>query len=99
MLRCEAVPLLDARALTEGQVVTAPICIAGAGAAGLTLARDLAAAGVDVILLEAGGFEREESSQDFYAGTNSGDHDIQLDTCRSRHLGGSTNCWAGWCRC
>ncbi|MEM7151394.1 MAG: GMC family oxidoreductase [Myxococcota bacterium] len=91
-------PLLDARDLTDGHVVSGRVCVAGAGAAGITIARELAAAGVDVVLLEGGGLEREESSQQLYAGDNTGDYDVQLDTCRSRHLGGSTNCWAGWCR-
>ncbi|MGH1345096.1 MAG: GMC oxidoreductase [Nannocystales bacterium] len=90
--------LLDGRDLLDGQVIQGRVCIAGAGAAGITLARDLAASGVDVVLLEGGGLERSEDSQELYRGENSGDFNISLDTCRTRQLGGSTNCWAGWCR-
>ncbi len=90
--------LLDARDLTEGQVIQGRVCIAGAGAAGITLARELAAGGVDVVLLEGGGLERNEDAQELYRGENSGDFDISLDGCRTRQLGGSTNCWTGWCR-
>ena len=44
------------------------VAIVGGGAAGLTLARTLAAEGVDVVLLEAGGDKKTNASQEFYRG-------------------------------
>ena len=90
--------VLDARDLADGEVIPTTVCVAGAGAAGITIARQLASAGVPVVLLEGGGIDREEESQALYLGQSSGQFEVKLDACRSRHLGGSTNCWVGWCR-
>jgi choline dehydrogenase-like flavoprotein len=48
------------------------VCVVGAGPAGITLARRLAAAGARVALMEAGGLEITEESQDVYRGTSVG---------------------------
>ena len=76
----------------------ATICVIGSGPAGLTVARRLAAAGKDVIMLEAGGEEISAESQDVYNGRNSGDPYFSLDTCRLRYYGGTSNHWGGWSR-
>ena len=90
--------LLDANDLTTGETLTADVCIAGAGAAGITLALALRDAGLDVILLESGGFEDDAITQSLYRGTMSGIDTWQLDDHRWRLFGGSTSRWAGWCR-
>ncbi|HWW23403.1 MAG TPA: GMC family oxidoreductase [Edaphobacter sp.] len=85
--------------LEELEAQAAPIrsqvCIIGAGVAGHSLAQRLAAAGIDVALLEAGGRVPEERSQSIYnarmarlnhAGTHEG---------RFRLLGGSSTRWGG----
>ena len=46
------------------------VCVIGAGPAGITLARRLAAAGAEVALMEAGGLEITPESQDVYVGEN-----------------------------
>lgn len=73
------------------------VCIAGAGAAGITLALALASHGWHVVLLESGGLEFEPETQDLYAGRNIGRSYFDLDATRLRYLGGSTNHWGGMC--
>lgn len=90
--------LLDANELSAGATLQADVCIAGAGAAGITLALTLRDAGVDVILLESGGLESEPDTQALYEGTMSGIDTWELDKKRWRLFGGSTSRWAGWCR-
>ena len=73
-------------------------CVIGAGPAGITLARRLAAQGLTVALMEAGGLEITEESQDAYRGTNVGMEYFDLDICRLRYFGGTSNHWGGWSR-
>lgn len=77
---------------------TFDVCVIGAGPAGITLARRLAAAGATVALMEAGGLEITEESQDVYRGENVGHDYFELDTARLRYFGGTSNHWGGWCR-
>jgi choline dehydrogenase-like flavoprotein len=93
--------ILDAQNLapqnTAGaETLRAQVCIAGAGAAGIAMALELAKSGVDVLLLEAGGTEHEERSHDFYRGRvlNTDLHQ-PLEDHRERRLGGSTTVWGG----
>ena len=74
------------------------ICIAGSGPAGMTLALALAEKGKDVLLLEGGGSEFTDRSQDLYIGDNTGDQYFDLDSARLRFLGGTSNHWSGRCR-
>ncbi len=74
------------------------VCVIGAGAAGLTLARELAGAPFRVALLESGGFDPDPPTQALYRGRVHGRRYFTLDACRSRQFGGSTNCWQGLCR-
>ena len=94
----ESLMLQDARDLTDGQLLEADICIAGAGAAGIAIALELLDSGLEVILLESGGLKEERASQALYTGTVA---DAQLhsppDRYRQRRLGGSTTLWGGRC--
>lgn len=87
----------DIRDYENSAVITTDVCIIGAGAAGITLALELANKGREVVLLESGGEDREEATQALYAGTNSGQHEPGLSHCRLRYLGGTTNHWGGKC--
>jgi choline dehydrogenase-like flavoprotein len=88
----------DARAVSDGAVLTTDICIVGAGAAGITLALELAAANRDVLLLESGGRRAERATQRLYQGEVA---DAQLHSpphrYRQRRFGGSTTIWGGRC--
>jgi choline dehydrogenase-like flavoprotein len=73
-------------------------CIAGGGVAGITLALHLAEKKRRVLLLEAGGYEYSEASQDVCKGANAGYSYFNLDTARLRYLGGTSGHWNGQCR-
>ena len=88
----------DARRLPEGTLVETDLAIIGAGAAGITIARELAGTDLQVCLLESGGLEFEQDIQNLYTGENDGRWYFPLDKCRLRYFGGSTNHWGGWCR-
>lgn len=81
-------------AATEDHSFT--VCIIGAGAAGITLALKLARSGVKIVLLEGGGLEMTDQSQDLYMGDADGY--VDLDIARLRYFGGTTNHWTGYCR-
>lgn len=74
----------------------ADLCVVGAGAAGITLAREFAGSNAKVIVLESGGAEFEPETQRLYAGENVG-RPYDLETTRLRFLGGTTNHWEGVC--
>jgi choline dehydrogenase-like flavoprotein len=73
----------------------ADICIAGAGAAGITLAVELARKGKKVLLLEGGGAVREDSSQAIYDSEIIGLPHRGIHTGRIRVKGGTTVRWGG----
>ena len=73
------------------------VCIVGGGPAGLTLAMELEAQGIDVVLCEGGGLEGTPESQECYEGETVGDEYHYLDVARLRYLGGTSNHWTGVC--
>ncbi|MBA3526445.1 MAG: GMC family oxidoreductase [Pseudomonadota bacterium] len=73
------------------------VCVIGAGAAGLTLARRLAEQGRSVTLLESGGLDFEQDTQDLYRGANVGMPYYDLDQSRLRFFGGTVAIWGGRC--
>ncbi len=88
----------DARNLDDGDILSADVCIAGSGPAGMSVALGLRGTGLDVLLLEGGGRERSAEQQNLYAGEATGVGQPELRNCRTRMFGGSSNCWGGWCR-
>lgn len=90
---------IDTRRVQEGSVVETTVCIIGGGVAGITLAMELDKQGIDVVLLESGGFNPDDETRDLYRGEDVGEWRYNFaDGSRSRFLGGSSNCWGGWCR-
>ncbi|MFN3797122.1 MAG: FAD-dependent oxidoreductase, partial [Sphingobium yanoikuyae] len=75
----------------------ADVCVIGAGAAGITTARRLLAAGHQVLLLESGGLDYERETADLNAGKNVGQAYYDLDDARLRFFGGTTAIWGGRC--
>jgi choline dehydrogenase-like flavoprotein len=80
----------------DGEVAS-DICVAGGGAAGITLALALAGSAQRVVVLESGGFDYEDEVQALYRGRNIGRPYLELDATRLRYFGGSTNHWGGMC--
>ena len=89
---------IDARGVSDQSIISADICIIGGGAAGITIALEFIGEPVQVVLLESGGTTPDAATQSLYAGENVGLPCAGPEISRSRFLGGSTNCWGGWCR-
>ncbi len=90
--------LIDARTLPEDIVIEQEICIVGAGAAGIAMAREFIHRHKGVCLLESGGLDFDEATQSLYTDKNIGLPYYPLKETRARYLGGSTNLWGGWSR-
>jgi choline dehydrogenase-like flavoprotein len=90
--------IVDAAELPANSPLKAEVCIAGAGAVGISMALELADAGIDVLLLEAGGTDKTEESQEAYRGSVVDDalHG-PLEAFRWRKLGGTSGAWNGRC--
>jgi choline dehydrogenase-like flavoprotein len=90
--------IIDSSDLPDGHELQADLCIVGAGAAGISMALDLAGSGIDVLLLESGGRTEESDTQALYAGIVA---DTRLhsppDRYRQRRFGGTTTIWGGRC--
>jgi hypothetical protein len=88
----------NGKEICENQLLQSQVCIIGAGAAGVTLTLELARKGIEVILLEAGGFDAKEFSDDDLEGNIVDErYHAPLYECRSRQLGGTTALWVGRC--
>jgi choline dehydrogenase-like flavoprotein len=88
---------VDARTLEDETLVSADLCIVGAGAAGISMALALADSPFKVVLLEGGGFEVEAKLQELYKGACVGQRYYPLHSCRLHYFGGTTGHWAGYC--
>jgi choline dehydrogenase-like flavoprotein len=90
---------IDTRHVEQGAIVDTTVCIIGGGVAGITLAMELDKQGIDVAMLESGGLHPDDETRDLARGEDIGEWRYDFsDGSRSRFLGGSSNCWGGWCR-
>ncbi len=90
--------IIDGRGEFDSTVLETEVCIIGAGVAGIAIALELDRAGIACVLLESGGEVRDEATADLYRGDSDGLPYEFADGKRSRYLGGSSNCWGGFCR-
>jgi choline dehydrogenase-like flavoprotein len=90
--------LLDARTVEPGTTLDADVCVVGAGAAGITIARALAATSRSVLLLESGGFGNTADTHRLTEGEVVGRTYRPLSMTRIRAFGGTTGHWNGLCR-
>lgn len=88
--------LLDFNDLEEGVILESDICIVGAGAAGIAMGREFAKTSLRVCILESGGLNYEQETQDLYQGVDE-NLPVQPGISRLRFFGGTTNHWEGQC--
>lgn len=81
----------------QAEPFSADVCVIGAGAAGITLARALMHAGFEVVLLESGGLDQEDRTDELMRGVSSGFTYYPLHEARLRFFGGTTSIWGGRC--
>lgn len=87
--------ILDLNTLENATELSADICVVGAGAAGITIAREFVASAYRVLLLEGGGLDAEPDSQSLYESEVVGVPHAGIHTGRARVFGGTTTLWAG----
>ncbi len=88
---------IDANEVGEGATIDSDVCIVGAGAAGITMAVELAKQNLNVTLLESGGLKFDKDTQALCKGVNIVAY-YAHEHARLRYFGGSTNHWGGQCR-
>ena len=89
--------IIDALEVQAGAEIPVDVCVIGAGAAGISLAVALSSSGLIVGVLEGGGLDFEDESQELYAGTVFGEDYPDPLYSRLRFFGGTTNHWSGQC--
>ncbi|MDX2470428.1 MAG: GMC family oxidoreductase [SAR324 cluster bacterium] len=96
--------IIDLKENIEIKDIQADICIIGAGAAGLTLAREFEKENYSVTILESGVHSYNKEIQNLYKGQfkyhglgRENDTNHVLDRDRIRCLGGTTYHWGGMC--
>lgn len=87
----------DFRTVQDDTDLECDLCVIGAGAAGITIARELTGKNIRVCVVESGGFDIEVATQALYGGVNTGLPYYRLDASRLRYFGGTTNHWNGLC--
>src|SRR3954447_24779646 len=89
--------IIDFRTVTQDTVISTDICIVGAGAAGISIARELLGSSIKVCMIESGGLNYDPEVELLNEVDNVGELPLSLDYNRARFLGGTTNLWGGSC--
>jgi choline dehydrogenase-like flavoprotein len=87
----------DLDKLEDGRHIDADLCIIGAGAAGLMIARAFLASRLRVVLIESGGWRAEDQTQALSDGEAEPGTFRGLQAGRTRAFGGTTTVWGGQC--
>jgi choline dehydrogenase-like flavoprotein len=89
---------IDARTIPQDDIIETDVCVIGAGAAGITLARQFEGQPFRVAMLESGDLKAAAETQSLYTGESVGLRYYPLEAARLRVFGGTTNHWGGTCR-
>jgi choline dehydrogenase-like flavoprotein len=95
----------DFATFKNDSVVETDLCVIGAGAAGITIAREFIGSKLQVCVVESGGLDLDPRTQSLYEGESVGlplqlmeKQRVQgMDAGRLRFFGGTTNSWGGIC--
>lgn len=91
-------PHLDLQASESASTLACDVCIIGTGPAGCTLARELSGTALRVLLLESGGFDRQERADALNEIESVGRSRVLNQwQVRNRIVGGSSHTWTGRC--
>lgn len=85
----------DFRKFNDGTCFKADVCIIGAGAAGITIAREFLGSHHKIVVLEGGGLDPEADSQSLLESEIVGLPHTSIHDGRARVLGGTTVLWGG----
>lgn len=84
---------IDARSLSPDEIISADICIIGAGPAGITIAREFSNQSLRICLVDSGGFEQDQETQTLNEGEVIGDPYPPFTETRRRQVGGAAHLW------
>lgn len=87
--------IIDHALSTTTSVLSCDICVIGTGAAGLALADEFKDSDLQVVLLESGGWNYDQRTQDLYHTEQTAKRFESAHSGRFRVLGGSTTRWGG----
>jgi choline dehydrogenase-like flavoprotein len=83
--------------VAEPERIDADVAIVGAGPAGIVVGLELARAGRRVVLLESGGFRRDQAPQHLGATVGGDRFHVEMSLATRRQVGGASNVWGGRC--
>lgn len=89
---------IDTRTFSQNDPLKTDICIVGAGAAGITIAKEFINTDMNVLLVESGGVKFHHPTQFLYRAENIGRDYQPMEFTKRRQFGGSTVTWFGRCR-
>jgi choline dehydrogenase-like flavoprotein len=84
--------------LPEGEKLGAQVVVVGAGPAGIVTALELAGHGVDVLLLDSGGWDHDPDLEELSAANvRDANRHVPLSIATQRRVGGTSGIWGGRC--
>ncbi|HAC62724.1 MAG TPA: hypothetical protein DCF68_04115 [Cyanothece sp. UBA12306] len=89
--------LINCQQVSDSDYLEFDICIVGAGAAGITLAKELSNKGLNIAVFESGSLKDSKQIQDLSKAKVDPEFHAPVELNQYRCLGGNTTKWAGRC--